>query len=92
MSAPHVSRIDLTIDELVLHGFPRAGRYRIAEAMQQEMATLIEARGFPPTLDTGEFAALSAPDVQIPAGARPEVIGRQIALALYEGLEQCAPG
>lgn len=92
MSATTPARIDLTIDELVLHGFPRASRYQIAEALEQELAWLIESRGLPTVIGTGDVPAVAAPVVHLAPAAAPEAIGRQIARALYEGLERCAPG
>ena len=84
--------IDLTIDELLLRGFPYAGRERVAEAVEEELVRLIEERGVPAAMQTGDVARLSAPVVQLAPAATPDVIGRQIARALYEGLERCRPG
>lgn len=82
--------IELTIDELVLDGFPHSGRYALAEAFERELERLIVERGAPflnqldatPMLDAGTF--------EVAANATPGAIGRQIALTLYEGMERCA--
>jgi hypothetical protein len=41
------SRVEVTIDELVLHGFAPGDRYAIAEALQGELARLLSERGVP---------------------------------------------
>ena len=82
--------IELTIDELVLDGLLRSGRYALAEALERELARLIVERGAPflnrldamPVLDAGTF--------EVAANATPQAIGQQIALTLYEGMERCA--
>jgi hypothetical protein len=48
MNAP--SRIELHVNELVLRGFPAADRFRIAEALQQELQRLFVASGVVPVL------------------------------------------
>jgi hypothetical protein len=85
------SHIELSIEELVLDGFSRAGRYQIAEALEREMVALIEARGLPVAADAGDASSLIAPEVHVQPDARPDAIGRQIARAVYEGLERCSP-
>jgi hypothetical protein len=81
--------VNLHIDELVLHGFPPGDRYRIAAAVEAELARLIEGQGIPnglasggtvPVLDAGSFSA--------EPGARPQQIGVQIAQALFGGLSR----
>lgn len=86
------SRIDLTIDELVLYDMPRAGRYQIAETLERELADLIATRGVPAALQGGDLPTIGAPALRLTPGVTPEAIGRQLAHALYEGLERCTPG
>jgi hypothetical protein len=39
--------IDVHIEELILHGFEPANRWRIADALQQELRGLLAAKGVP---------------------------------------------
>jgi hypothetical protein len=77
-------RIELQIDELVLHGFARIDRYRIARALESELARLISTRGMPPAWEKGaDLRSLDGSAVKLPAGARPDVVGRQVAREVY---------
>jgi hypothetical protein len=81
--------VELHIDELVLHGFSHGDRYRIGEALERELARLLDAEGMPPRLlaggDTGE---LDAGSFQIAPSAKPEDVGAQIARAIYGGFRK----
>lgn len=72
--------VEVTIDELVLHGFPagfaQAERHRIAEAVRQELAHQLAgwqppASRITPRLDGGSFP--------LAPGASPASTGRAIA-------------
>jgi hypothetical protein len=82
-----VSRLEVQIDELVLHGFAPADRLRIGEAVQRELARLI-GEGDIARLARGraEMARLDAGSFQVAAGGDPEVIGGQVARAVHAGL------
>jgi hypothetical protein len=76
--------IDVHIDELVLHGFEPANRWRIADALQQELRGLLAAKGVPALW-------LCSPE-QIEAGTicsasltKPARLGAEIADATYRG-------
>ena len=80
--------IELRIDALVLEGFAAGSRYEIGEAVHRELERLFGERGLParfgassnrPWLAGGSFEC--TPDDP------PEIIGRQIAAALFEGFE-----
>lgn len=79
--------IEITIDELVLHGFPPGDRDRIGEGLQAELARLFArerqpqawiGRGDIPYLDGGRF--------QMAPGAGPETVGAQVAGAIHRGV------
>jgi hypothetical protein len=79
--------IELHIEKLVLHGFEAGDGYRIAAAMQNELARLIRAQGMPagsgqgfhrPRLDGGSFA--------VRIGESADDIGVHIGQAVYEGM------
>ncbi|MEI2579944.1 hypothetical protein [Scytonema sp. PRP1] len=81
--------IELHIEELVLHGFARQDRYRIGDAIQQELTRLLNEQGVPPSVaGSGEIARLDAGTFEVKAGAKPEAIGVQVAQAIYGGLGQ----
>ncbi len=78
-----MTRFELHIDRLVLHGFPSRHRATIAAAVERELARLLAAQHSPNLLtadrtvariDAGTFAAR--------AGATPESIGAGIARAI----------
>jgi hypothetical protein len=79
--------LELTVDEMVLTGFPPRDRFLIADAMERELSALLAARGIPGLegeplsvegLDAGKF--------KVRPGVRPNVIGRQVAQAVYRQL------
>lgn len=79
--------IELHIKELVLHGFAPKDRYRIAEAIERELAGLFSEHTIPPSLlNGGEVAHMNAGAVQVQSGARPDAIGAQVARAVFRGL------
>jgi len=76
--------IEVQIEELVLHGFFPGDRWRIGDALEQELRGLLTARGIP-------AAWLSNPE-RIDAGAiratsltKPAQAGAEIAGAAYRG-------
>lgn len=84
--------LTVRIEELVLHGFAPGDRHRIAEALEHELARLLTERGAPLTWpgDAGRDA-VDAGAFQIAAGARPDVIGGQIAEAIFASLAATSP-
>jgi len=79
------SRIEVTIDELVLHGFLPGERYAIAEALGQELTRLFSEHGVPPSLGhAGEIALLDAGSFARTPTATG--IGAQAAQAVFGGL------
>jgi len=82
-------KVELHIEELILHGFAPEDRYRIGEAVERELANLLAERGMPQSMDNGlEIAGLNVGDISIAKGARPEAIGAQVARAVYGGLKR----
>jgi hypothetical protein len=75
------------IEELVLHGFAPGDRYRIGEAVQRELVRLIALQGVSPPRGSGvEITRLNGGAFKVAAAAKAEVIGSQIAQAVYGGL------
>ncbi len=80
--------VDLRIEELVLDGFAPADRYRIAEAVESELARLFAEQGVPPSLLAGQAPALrDGASFEAARGAPAEQIGAQVARAIYKGLD-----
>jgi hypothetical protein len=84
---PHSGNIELYIDQLVLHGFPRGDRHRIGEAIQQELLRQLFEQGIPDTLARQDHVSrLNAGSVQAEQGGGPERIGMQVAQAVYDSV------
>jgi hypothetical protein len=82
--------IELHIEELTLRGFAPQDRYAIAAAIERELSRLFAESGAPPSLLTeGALDRLDAGAFHVPSGARPDLIGSQVAHAVFGGL---APG
>lgn len=76
--------IDVHIEELVLTGFPRGASGAIGEAVQRQLTHLFTERGVPaPMQQSVETLRVDAGSFTVGAGARPLVIGGQIANAVY---------
>ena len=80
-------RIEVVIDELVLHGFDPRHRERIADAVRAELAAVLE--GWSPAAGDG-VARVDAGSFTVPAGAPPAVVGRgaarQVGQILHHGV------
>jgi hypothetical protein len=77
---------ELHIERLVLHDVPGHQRHRIAAAITAELVRLVTEQGLPPHMVGAISIDLPAADITVPVGARPEAIGQQVALALYQSL------
>ena len=81
--------IELNIDELVLHGFAPGDRYRIVEAVEQELTRLLADKGVPQSLERGgEIGHVDGGAFEVAQGSRAQVVGAQVAKAVYRGLRQ----
>lgn len=80
--------INLHIEELVLHGFASGDRYRIREAVQHELARLLTEQPLPSGLaEPAESGMVNGGAFRLTNGAKPAVIGTQIAAAIHGGLK-----
>ncbi len=74
-------RVEILIDELVLHGFSQAERYAIGESLSLELQRLVVA-GHPDQLAAlGSQPVLRAANVTQGAGAKAQAVGAQVAKA-----------
>ncbi len=81
-------KIELHIEELVLHGFAPEDRYCIGEAVERELASLLKEQGMPSLNSDLEIEDMNAGEIAIARGARPEATGAQIARAVYKGMRK----
>jgi hypothetical protein len=78
--------IELNIEELVLHGFSPGDRHSIGEAVERELTRLLADRGVPQSLERGgEIANMDGGAFEV-ADSRAQVVGAQVAKAVYGGL------
>lgn len=77
--------IELNIDELVLDGFAPSERYRIADAVQSELARLLSEKGLNLTRGA-EVERLNANAQGLNSRVQSATTGAQIARAVYDGL------
>ena len=81
------ARIELHIEELVLHGFAPGGRYAIGDAVEHALTRLFGERGLgSSSIEGRECAHLNAGDVHVAPASPPEAVGTQVAQAVYGGL------
>lgn len=76
--------IELNIEELVLHGFERGDKHRIAQAVQQELTNMLsKSLKDDYLIKSGEHYRFDAGQFELQADAKPEQIGAHIANAVY---------
>ena len=79
--------VDLRIDELVLEGFSFGDRFRIGEAIENELTRLLAEHGAPASLTKdSESSSLDGLVIRIPSNAKATTIGAQVARSIYRGL------
>jgi hypothetical protein len=79
----------LHIEELVLHGFDPRDRYRIAAAVEAELARLLSEQRIPPSLGRGGgIPHLDGGSFEMEPGSTAKTIGSQVAQALYGGMNR----
>ena len=78
--------VELHIEELVLHGFPASDRFRIGDAVEQELSRLIAERGLGLAANPVSIGRLDAGAFKVPTNARPQAIGAQLAQQVYQQL------
>ncbi|VVB73069.1 Uncharacterised protein [uncultured archaeon] len=82
-------KIELHIEELVLHGFEPGDRYCIAEALERELSSLIANQGIPRSFKHGgETERMDGGTFEIVPGSKPEKIGASVAQSIYRGLKR----
>ena len=81
--------IELHIEELILQGFAPQDRFRISEAVQNELTRLLACEKLPsgPLQRNLEFPRLDAGSFHVRAGERPESIGIRIGQKVFESMK-----
>jgi hypothetical protein len=80
-------RVEIVIDELILHGFSPAEKYAIGDSLSQELERLIVVQGYPAHENIDMPVFKTAP-VKLQPNAKPNRIGSQVAQVLYGGLKR----
>ncbi len=76
--------VSVTIDELVIAGWPRGAAADIGDAIRHELTRLIGDRGAPPSMrQPAQLASADAGAVTVARPAQTMSIGQQIAAAIY---------
>jgi hypothetical protein len=84
---PDASEIELSIDELVLHGVRLTDRARFEGALRRELARLIGSA--PPRGNTPGRVDLRRPiDIQVGNRPTPGQLGQQVARAIHGALRR----
>jgi hypothetical protein len=82
------TRVEVTIDELVLHGFAPVDRYAIAEALEQELTRLLSAQGVPASFaQSGEAERLDGGSFTTAPDTKGKTVGTLAAQAVYHGVQ-----
>jgi hypothetical protein len=77
--------VELHIEELVLHGFAPGDRYRIGEAVERELGRLLAEQGAPHLFGGDvELERMDAGQFNLRPNTQPEIIGAQVAQAVYK--------
>ena len=82
-------RIEMNIEELVLHGFDPADRDRIKSGVEHELIRLLAGRrGLEKLACSRQLDELHAGSFQVKSNTVPEAIGSQVARAVHGGLNR----
>ena len=88
-AGPNPQSVELHIEELALDGFAPGNRYRIAEAVERELARLLAEEGVTRSLSqSGAGAELNAGAFQMTPDATAQETGAKIAQAVYGGISR----
>ena len=78
-----MTRIELAIDELILDGVEYIDQAELVQAIERELAGLIQAGGMPDIWSgTGGLGVLNGGVHQVPPAASPQTVGAQVAQAI----------
>jgi hypothetical protein len=78
-------RIELHIEELVLHGFSHVDGYAVAEAIERELGTRPAGRGVT-IIEHGSSDRVDAGSVELPQGVTPGGVGAALGERIHGSL------
>jgi hypothetical protein len=80
-------RIELHIDELILHGVAPNDAGQVGQAVEQELTRLLSLHGLPSSLSAArELEMLDGGRFAMTVHARPSSIGNQVAGSVFKGM------
>jgi hypothetical protein len=82
------ANLEVLVEELVLHGFAPADRYRIGEAVERELDRLITQQGVAPALMESETENIDGGAFELKPNLGAESIGVQVAQTVYGRLNR----
>ncbi len=80
------TRIEIIIDELVLHGFPPEQRHAIGESLSAELQRLVAAGNPTDLANLNSTPVLRASNISLKSGAKSQQIGAQVAKTVHHRL------
>ena len=81
------ARIELHIEELVLHGFAPGDRHAIGDAVERELTRLFAEQGLASSaMASGERAHVNAGEFHVAPASKAPAVGAQVAKAVHGGL------
>lgn len=79
--------IEINIDELILHGFSPADRFKIGNSLRSELAKLILENGMPAGISNGgDINGINGGTFQASKNMHARTVGTQIAKSIYGGM------
>ena len=80
-------RVEVTVDELVLHGFQSSERHAIGDAFQQELERILAEVDLRSTFRRdADLPRLEAGRISLSQRSRPAVVGNRVAHAVVDSL------
>ena len=80
--------IEINIDKLILNGFAQGERYEIGIALEQELTRLFsEKENQRMFRENRKVDTISGGSFSASPGTKPDVIGRQIAGSVFNGIK-----
>ena len=80
-------KIELHIEELILHGFEPGNHHAIGEAVESELERLLTEGGLAEELTSGgEVPSIHADKINLASRESPVRLGHQIAKSVYGGI------
>jgi hypothetical protein len=78
--------VELHIEELVLLGFAPRDRFRIADAVERELARLLESGGLSAEARPVAMEELDGGAFRVARGAQPHSIGSRVGQSIFTAL------